>query len=163
PEALAAEEAALGRGDRPTTVLEIGLWAKDYEQIDIFNWQQEVVNMISLADLERELCVAGGRIRAAIERGQVQADPRLELGERTYFYFHQESIEKVRVAIGAPKVEDHSIRDRFMEFVGTMDMALSYKPVMLLSLLDSVDKTGRAKVSEVVQRFQQFYRERRAA
>lgn len=60
-------------------------------------------------------------------------------------------------------MEDHSIRDRFLEFVGAMDMTLSYKPVMLLALLESIDGEGRAKLSEVVRRFQQFYRDRRAA
>jgi superfamily II DNA or RNA helicase len=160
---LAAEEEALVRGERPTTVVEIGLWAKDYEPIDVFNWQQEVTNMISLPDLERELGVAERRVRAAVERGEVTVDHTLQLGERTYFYFHRDRIEEVRVAIGAPKLEDHSIRDRFLEFISVMDMALSYKPVMLLALLDAVDETGRAKLSEVVRRFQQFYRDRRAA
>ena len=60
-------------------------------------------------------------------------------------------------------MEDHSIRDRFLEFVGAMDMTLSYKPVMLLALLESIDGAGRAKLSEVVRRFQQFYRDRRGA
>jgi hypothetical protein len=40
---------------------------------------------------------------------------------------------------------------------------MSYKPVMLLALLDAADDNGRAKVSEVVHRFQQFYKDRRAA
>jgi superfamily II DNA or RNA helicase len=160
---LAAEEQALAKGERPTTVLEIGLWAKDYEQIDIFNWQQEMVNMISLPDLERELGVAEGRVRGAVERGLVAPDHTLELGQRTYVYFHRERIESVREAIGAPKIEDHSIRDRFLEFIDTMAMTLSYKPVMLLSLLDTVDANGRAKLDEVARRFQQFYRDRRAA
>src|SRR5262249_5562307 len=50
---LDAEEQVLARGERPTTVLEIGLWAKEYQQIDVFNWQQELADMISLPDLER--------------------------------------------------------------------------------------------------------------
>jgi superfamily II DNA or RNA helicase len=40
PSLSAAEEEALARGERPTTTLEIGLWAKDYQEIDVFNWQQ---------------------------------------------------------------------------------------------------------------------------
>jgi superfamily II DNA or RNA helicase len=160
---LTAEEEALARGDRPTTVLEIGLWARDYEPIDIFNWQQELVNMISLPDLERDLCVAAGRVRAAVDRGQVKPDHTLQLGQRTYLYFHRDRIEEVRVAIGAPKIEDHDIRDRFLEFVEAMDMALSYKPVMLLALLDTVDEAGRANASEVASRFQRFYQDRKAA
>jgi superfamily II DNA or RNA helicase len=163
PNLLAAEEAALARGERPTTVLEIGLWARDYEPIDVFNWQQELANMISLPDLERELAVAEGRVRGAVERGQVKPDHVLQLGERTYVYFHRDRIEELRVAIGAPKLEAQSVRDRFMDFIEAMDMNLSYKPVMLLALLDTVDEEGRARASEVAQRFQQFYRDRRAA
>jgi hypothetical protein len=163
PDLLAAEEAALARGERPTAVLEIGLWAKDYEPIDVFNWQQEAASMISLPDLERELAVAEGRVRSAVERGQVKPDHIVPLGERTYFYFHRDRIEEVRVAVGAPKLEEHTLRDRFLEFVRAMDMALSYKPVMLLALLDTVDEEGRARASEVARCFQQFYRDRRAA
>jgi superfamily II DNA or RNA helicase len=163
PELLAAEEDALARGERPTTVLEIGLWAKDYEQINIFNWQQELASVISLHDLERELCVAQGRVRGAVDRGELKPDHVLQLGERSYVYFHRDRIEEVRVAVGAPKLEDHTIRDRFLEFIEAMDMALSYKPVMLLALLTTVDENGRARASVVAQRFQQFYRDRRAA
>ncbi len=160
---LAAEEEALIRGQRPTTTLEIGLWAKGYQEIDIFNWQQEVADMIALPDLERELGVAEGRIRGALERGQVKPDHTLPLGERTYFYFHHDRMEEIRVAIGAPKLEDHSIRDRFLQFIGEMDMTMSYKPVMLLALLDAVADDGRAKLSDVVQGFRRFYALRRAA
>src|SRR5262249_52641603 len=53
--------------------------------------------------------------------------------------------------------------DRFLEFMAAKDMTMSYKPVMLLSLLDTVEENGRAKLTDVVQRFQQFYRARRAA
>jgi superfamily II DNA or RNA helicase len=160
---LAAEEEALARGEPPTTVLEIGLWAKEYEPIDVFNWQQEAAAMISLTDLERELGVGQGRVLGAVERGQVKPDHVLPLGDRTYIYFHRDRIEEVREAVGAPKLEEHTLRDRFREFIDTMDMALSCKPVMLLALLDSVDEDGRARASDVARRFQQFYRDRRAA
>ena len=165
PQALLdAEEQAFARGERPTTVLEIGMWVRDYEQIDVFNWQQEVVNMISLPDVERELGVAEGRVRGAVEREKVKPDHTLQLGERTYFYFHRDRIEEVRQAIGAPPaVEDQTIRDRFMQFLQEMDMTLSYKPVMLLALLQFVGEGGRAKLSEVVRGFRQFYLERRAS
>jgi superfamily II DNA or RNA helicase len=160
---LDAEEQALARGEQPTAVLEIGLWARDYEPIDVFNWQQEVVNMISLPDLERALGVAEGRVRGAVERNQIEPDHTLQLGERSYTYFHRDRIEEVRLVIGAPKIEEHSIRDRFMQYLEEKDMTMSYKPVMLLALLDTVGEDGKAVLSEVVQKFRQFYQERRAA
>jgi superfamily II DNA or RNA helicase len=158
-----ADESALAGGKAPTAVLEIGLWVKDYEVIDVFDWQREVEDMISLPELERELAVAEGRVRSAVERADIVPDHTLELGERTYFYFQRDRIEEVRLAIGAPKVEDHTIRDRFIQFLEAMDMTMSYKPVMLLALLDAVGEEGRARSSEVVQRFQQFYKDGRAA
>lgn len=161
PQLLVAEDGALGRGDRPTTVLEIGLWAKDYQEINIFNWQEEVANMISLPDLERELGVAEGRVRGAVERGQVKPDHTLQIGERMYVYVHRDRIEEIREAIGAPRMEDHTMRDRFLLFIDEMDMTLSYKPVMLLALLDAATD-GKAKLSEVVQEFRRFYEDRRA-
>jgi hypothetical protein len=50
----------------------------------------------------------------------------------------------------------------FLAFVGEMDMAASYKPVLLLALVETVDDRGRAKVSDVVHRFRAFYEERKA-
>jgi hypothetical protein len=44
-----------------------------------------------------------------------------------------------------------------------MDMSMSYKPVMLLALLETVGEEGKAKLSEVVQQFRRFYQERKAA
>jgi superfamily II DNA or RNA helicase len=162
-ELVFAEEAALARGDCPTTILQIGMWAKDYQPIDIFNWQQEVVNMVSLADLERELAVSEGRVKRALERGEVTADHLVQLGERSYFYFHRDNIENVRMAIGAPKVEDSTLRERFLEYVRDMDMAASYKPVLLLSVLNTVNEDGRAKVIDLVKEFRRFYQDRRLA
>jgi superfamily II DNA or RNA helicase len=161
---MEAEEQALANGQRPTTVLEIGLWARDFQEINIFNWQQEAVNMISLPDLERELEVAEGRVKGAVERQEIKPDHILPIGDRTYVYFDRGRIEEIRLAIGAPpKVEDHTIRERFLQFIRDMDMTLSYKPVMLLALLDAVDNNGKAKVSDVVQGFRRFYQDRQAA
>jgi hypothetical protein len=117
--------------------------------------------MISLPDLERELGVGEGRVRGAVERGQVKPDHTLQLGERTYVYFHRDRVDEVRVAVGAPSLDDHTIRDRFLQFIGEMDMTLSYKPVMLLALLNAIDGDGRARLSDVVQRFRRFYQDRR--
>jgi superfamily II DNA or RNA helicase len=156
-----AENEALERGDQPTTVLEIGLWVRDYQEIDVFDWRQEVGNMINVPDLEHKLGVPEGRVRNAVERREVKPDHELQLGERTYVYFKRDRIDEIRVAVGAPNLDDHTARDRFLQFVADMDMTLSYKPVMLLALLDAIDDEGRAKLGDVVQRFRGFYQERR--
>jgi superfamily II DNA or RNA helicase len=163
PDSLAAEERAFVRGEQPTAVLPVSLWARDYQEIDVFNWQEAVAGMISLSNLEVELAASEGRVRRAVERGELQPDHCLALGERTYHYFKRDRIEEIRTALGLPKVDEHTIRDLFLDFVADMDMAASYKPVMLLALLDSIDEKGKAKVTQVVQAFRRFYEQRRAA
>jgi superfamily II DNA or RNA helicase len=158
------EDEILNRGGRPTAVIDIGIWAKDYQEVDIFNWQDVAVNMISVGALEVELAAAEGVVRRAVERGELRPDHTVTLGERTYYYFSRERIEEVRSLLGLPKVEAHNIKDLFLCFADDkMDMSSSYKPVMLLAILDFVDSHGRARLSEVVGRFRQFYDNRKKA
>jgi hypothetical protein len=158
-----AEDDAISKGEKPTAILEIGLWAKDYQEIDLFNWQDARANMLSASDMDFELAVAEGSVRRAIERGEVVPAHTLTLGEKRYFYFTREQIPEVRTAMGVPEVGEHNIRDLFLQFVAEMDMSASYKPVLLLAILDATDERGRAKLSDVVKRFRRFYEARREA
>ena len=159
-EALRAEQEALSRGERPTQTLPVSLWATDYREIDVFNWQEAVAGLISSTDLETELAAAEGRIREAARRGDVLPNHALTLGERTYYYFHRDRAEEIRLRLGLPRVDDDTIRDRFLEFVDRMDMAASYKPVMLRALLDLADDSGRVNLEAAARAFHEFYRQR---
>jgi superfamily II DNA or RNA helicase len=159
-----AEDDAIARGERPTTVIDIGLWAKDYEEIDVFNWQEAVANMISVPELEVELAASEGVVRRAVERQEIVPDHTVTLGDRTYRYFSRDRIEEVREALGLPKVEQHNIKDLFLRYADDkMDMSASYKPVMLLAILDCVDNDGRAKLADVTANFRRFYERRKEA
>jgi hypothetical protein len=52
--------------------VDIGIWARDYQEIDVFNWQKAVANMITVSDLEVELAASEGVVRRAIEREEVR-------------------------------------------------------------------------------------------
>jgi superfamily II DNA or RNA helicase len=161
PDLLTEEEAALARNEPPTQVLPVELWARGLQEIDVFNWQEAVSEMISVADLEVELATAEGRIRSAIERGLVVPDHTFQLGDRTYHYFLRERAEVIREKLGLPRVDDASIRGLFLDFVKRMDMSSSYKPVLLQAVLKHVDQRGRARVDEVVRLFHAFYLDRK--
>ena len=64
---LREEEEAIIRGEKPPADSEIGLRAKDYHEIGLFNWQQAIMDMLSVADTESELAVAEG-VRKASDR-----------------------------------------------------------------------------------------------
>src|SRR5262249_10350150 len=55
------------------------------------------------------------------------------------------------------------LRSRFLQFVADRDMTLSYKPVFLLALLDSVNGEGKAELAGVARSFGAFYQRRREA
>lgn len=157
-----AEEEALANGQPPTVMLDIGLWAKDYEEIDLFNWQEAVSGMLSLYELEAQLGASEGSVRNAVERGSINPDHTLTLGDRVYHYFKEDRLEEVREALGIPKLADDDVKERFLTYAAEMDMTTSYKPVMLSALLDCVDDRGQAKIADVVSKFRQFYEHRQA-
>jgi superfamily II DNA or RNA helicase len=160
PGSIQAEKAALGRGESPTQVLPVELWARDYQEIDVFNWQEAVKGMVSSNELEVQLATTEGKVRSAVERGILVPDHTLTLGERTYYYFREERTEEIRAQLGLPRVDDETIRDLFLDFVKRMDMASSYKPVMLKAILGQVDAAGRAELKKVVEAFHNFYLQR---
>ncbi|MHB1558161.1 MAG: DEAD/DEAH box helicase [Isosphaeraceae bacterium] len=157
PDFLDREQATLEAGRPPTQILPVDVWARDFEEINVFNWQDAVAGMLSASDLEVELAAAEGRIRGAILRGLIVPDHTLTLGERTYHYFRRDRIEEIREALGLPRVDDASIRELFLNFVERMEMSSSYKPVMLLAILEHVDDRGRAPIDAVVSSFHAFY------
>jgi superfamily II DNA or RNA helicase len=163
PEQIDAEEAAIQRGERPTEVLNIGLWAKDYAEVDVFNWQEAIADMISVSELEVELAASEGFIKKAIERGLVAVDHAVSLGDRVYLYIKRERMEEVRLTLQLPKVEKHTIKALFLAYCDDpMVMSASYKPVMLLALLDCVNSHGTAHLAAVVSKFRQFYEKRKS-
>ncbi|NLY00965.1 MAG: DEAD/DEAH box helicase family protein [Rhodopirellula sp.] len=156
-----AEEEAMARGEKPNAIVEIGLWVKDYREIDLFDWQDAVAGMLTVAQLEVELAASEGLVRRAVERGQVAPDHTLTLGDRTYCYFSRDRIPEVRAALDLPEVGEHNIRDLFLKYIAARDMSASYKPVLLLAILDAADDRGRAKLADAVANFRQFYNARR--
>ena len=159
-EQIAKEKGQFGRGEKPSVILDIGIHTLDYEEIDLFNWQDAVRDMINAADLDRELAATEGTVRRAVDRGEIAPDHLLTLGDRTYLYFDRAKIPAMRVALDLPEVTADSIRRLFFAFIEEMDMAASYKPVLLLSFLDAATRQGRARVHDVVSRFRGFYEDR---
>jgi hypothetical protein len=155
------DEIAIENGALPTSVLHIEVWARDFEVIDLFNWQEAVAGMKSVSELEFELGTSAGLIRRAIERGEIDANHSLQLGDRMHYYFSEERIEAVCKQLGIEPVDADNVKDKFVEYVSKMDMSASYKPVLMLCLLDTIDERGRVKITTLVEKFRDFYLSRR--
>lgn len=164
PDELQEEGTRYGRGEKPSIILDLALEALGFEEIDLFNWQEVVRDMLSAADMDRELAVTEGTVKRALERGEIgPAEHTLALGDRTYFYFDGKRIPEIRQALGVPEVTGDTIKKLFFEFVEEMDMSASYKPVLMLAFLETANNQGRARMADVVAHFRGFYEDRSKA
>lgn len=156
------DHSAIANGEAPASVLQIGVWAKDFEEIDLFNWQEAVSGMKSVSELEFDLGTSAGLIRRAVERGEIDADHTLQLGDRIHYYFSEERTPEVCQALGIVPIDADNVKEKFIAYVAKMDMSASYKPVLMLCLIETVDERGRVKTSELIDKFQAFYLNRAA-
>ncbi len=149
--------------DGETVELPLHLWARDLVPINVFDWQETVEGMLTARAVSRELRKTDEWVGDKWERGEIQADETIELGdERRIPYFAPERVGELRVEFGLKEVTDANIFEDFLEFVGDMKMTRSYKPVFLRALLQNADENGRARVLDVAAVFRQFYVERLA-
>jgi superfamily II DNA or RNA helicase len=160
PDQRISDEQAHGKA--PPVVLNIGIWPERFEEIDIFDWQSAVKDMLSSADLELALAASEGYIRNKVQKSELTADHTLEIGSRRYFYFRKDRKAEIARQLGLTPVTAANIRERFLEFCDEMDMAASYKPVLLRCLLDTVDENGAIPIATLTLAFRDFYLDRLA-
>ncbi|MCR4564805.1 MAG: hypothetical protein K5651_01805 [Bacteroidales bacterium] len=119
--------------------------------------------MISQLEFVRKVDVQGETIDRYIKEGKIKADMSVPISEsRVLHYFKPETIKAYAKAFGWTLIDSANIKSTFIKFVRKMDMTYSYKPVLLLALLDLMDEYGRAKIDDVVRFFIDFYAKRRA-
>ena len=148
----------IAKGEKPTALLDFPLEVADYELIDLFNWQDEVKDMISQLEFVRMVDVQTETIERYIREGKIAADLEVPFGDkRSFKYFKEETIKKYAQQYGWELITPANMKAKFMEMVKTMDMAFSYKPVMLKAMIEHVDENGRVLVEDMVNYFMDFY------
>jgi superfamily II DNA or RNA helicase len=159
-EQLEAESDIYARGEKPPAILGLQLWVDKYEAIDIFRWQDEVKEMYQTRELETALGVADNVVKHWVSTGRLLPDHTIPIGNQTYHYFKKERLDDIFKQFNITPVTKDNIKVKFMEFVQEMDMRYSYKPVLLLGLLQLADTNGKVKIPELVNFFRNFYLQR---
>ena len=152
----------IAKGEKPTALLDFPVEVADYELIDLFNWQDEVKDMISQLEFVRMVDVQTETIERYIREGKIAADLEVPFGDkRSFKYFKEETINKYAKQYGWELIIPANMKAKFMEMVKTMDMSFSYKPVLLKAMLEHVDENGRILVEDMVNYFIEFYSARK--
>ncbi len=150
------------RGERPDALVDLPIFAMDYEQIELFNWHELARGMLSEIEFVRRVNVQAETVGKYIADGRIKADLSVPIsGTRVMHYFNLSTVESYAAEFGWSLITPETVKDMFMEFVGKMDMSYSYKPVLLLALFENIDDMGHASIDDITQFFIRFYDERR--
>lgn len=160
----AAEENLYIKGERPEALIDYPVDATDFELVDLFNWQEEAAGMISQMEFVRRVDVQTETIERYVREGMLVPDLVIPMSEhRTFKYFKEETLAATAEEFGWTLIDDSNRKAMFMDMVRRMDMSYSYKPVLVLAVLECADPSGRMKLADLVSFFRAFYAKRRAA
>jgi superfamily II DNA or RNA helicase len=152
----------LARGEKPEVYLDLPVDVTDDELIDLFNWQDEVKDMISQLEFVRMVDVQTETVERYIREGKIEPDLEVPVGDkRSFKYFKEDTVKKYASEFGWELITAANMKDKFVEMVKTMDMAFSYKPVLLKAMFEHVDETGKVRVEDIVDYFIGFYGNRK--
>lgn len=163
PRKRVLDEDLFRRGEKPEAYIELPVNLQDVESVDLFDWQKEAGGMISQLELVRMVSVQKNTLDRYIREGRIEADMEVPLSQdRVFRYFKKESVGEIAKRYGWKLISPSNIREVFLEYVERMDMAFSYKPVLLLGLLEHCTEEGKVRIEDLVDFFLCFYEDRRA-
>lgn len=150
------------KGEKPAVYLDFPIDATDFELIDLFNWQDEVKDMISQLEFVRMVDVQAETVERYIREEKIRPDLEVPYGDkRSFKYFKEETVKEFAKQYGWDIITAANMKDKFIQMIKTMDMAFSYKPVLLKAMFDHVDENGRVRVEDIVDFFIDFYSDRK--
>ncbi len=159
----AAEAGLYAKGERPDAVVDYPIDATDYELVDLFNWQEEATGMISQMEFVRRVDVQSETVERYIHDGLITPDLVVPISDHRFFkYFKEETLLNAANQFGWTIIDDSNRKEMFMGMIRRMDMSYSYKPVLILAVLEYVDRAGNINLCDIVSFFRRFYAERKA-
>lgn len=151
------------RGEKPTIYLDIPINADDFELIDLYDWQSDVEKMISQTALVRMIDVQQTTINTYISNGRIVPDIEIPISAtKSFKYFKQETVNDFVKKFKWDFITSDNIKDKFIEYINSMDMVFSYKPILFKSLFTKYTKDGKVRVQDIVDYYIGFYECRRA-
>jgi len=149
------------KGEKLDILLDIPIYETDYEEINIFNWRDEVKKMISQNEFVRMVSAQSETVSKYITEGKIVPDRVIETGCRNFNFFKEETVKSYAEKYNWDLITPANMKDKFMEMVEKMDMSYSYKPVLLHAMFENADEKGRVLVEDLIDYFIYFYENRR--
>lgn len=143
-------------------VLLAGLYEEErnLEQIDIFTFEQKYGGYLSDEQLARELFVSTGTVKNWVKANVIIPSLIMPVGRQKLNYYEPSMVNKIRSSLNLKVHDDTTQYSDFYEFINEGNYALSYKMIMMLSLLKIVDHNGECNLDDLVHEYRFFYKSR---
>ena len=160
--AMHIDQDMFRQGQKPEALIDFPVHMTGYETVDLFNWQDKAKDMVSQIGFVQMVSAQNETIERYIREGKIVPDMEVPVGEhRSFRFFEKDTVKKYAVEFGWIVITRDNMKEMFMDMVKQMNMAYSYKPVFLLSLLNNLDETGSAKLADIAADFARYYEERK--
>ena len=129
------------------------------KEIDILSFEEKYKDYLSLEQAARELYVGTQTLNGWNNKNNY-ASLYLPIGRIQVPYFSNDDIERIRTEKGLTVHTDETILDDFIAFIDENALTFSFKLVFLISCLKLADKEGNINLTELVDKYAEFYSNR---
>jgi len=133
---------------------------RNLEKINIFTFEQKYADYLSDEQLARELFVSTGTVRGWVQKKKIIPSVTIPVGRQKLNYYAPDQIENIRIKMNLKIHDDSTQYDDFYEFLEDGNYSMSYKIIMMLSILKIVDHNGECNLDDLVKEYRVFYKSR---
>jgi superfamily II DNA or RNA helicase len=127
------------------------------EKIDIFTFEKEYGDYLSVEQFARELFVSTGTIKNWIKKGVIKPDVIIPFGRTQIEYFAPSRVDEIQKEKGLQIHNESTIYKDFFEFLEKGDYTFSYKMVFLLAFFALTDNAGNCRLDQLTDLYKSFY------
>jgi SOS-response transcriptional repressor LexA len=95
-----------------------------------------------------------------VRTGRITPAITIPVGRQKITYYSPQQVDEIIKVMNLKKHSDETQYDDFIDFVEKVDFSMSYKLIMLLSMLKVVDHNGECKLDDLLEEYTNFYRYR---
>lgn len=128
--------------------------------IDIFTFEEKYSDFYSDEKLARELFVSTGTVKSWVKKGKIIPTVTLNIGKINLNYYSPGYKDEIIKNLDLKIHNELTIYDDFFEFLNEKDYSLSYKMIMLLSIIKIMDVNGECNLEDLIIEYTNFYKSR---
>jgi superfamily II DNA or RNA helicase/transposase len=130
------------------------------EKIDIFTFENKYADYLSDEQLARELFISTGTIKNWIQKKKIIPSITIPLGRQKLNYYEPQQVDIIRKKLKLKVHNESTQYDDFYEFINEGHYSMSYKIVMMLSMLKIIDNNGECNLDDLTKEYRMFYKNR---